>query len=53
MADRVNFFGLSTEKLYYDERKRRFVSSKDAPGHIERGFKNSVFKDVSNFIIKV
>ena len=48
MADnRMNFFGLSEDKLYYDERKKRFVSTKDAPGYVERAYKNSHFKDVS------
>ena len=48
MADtRMNFFGLSEDKLYYDERKKRFVNTKDAPGHVERSYKNSHFKDVS------
>ena len=48
MADtRMNFFGLSEDKLYYDERKKRFVNTKDAPGHVERAYKNSHFKDVS------
>ena len=47
MADRVDFFGLSEEKVYYDERKRRFFSTKDAPGYVMRSYKNSVFKEVS------
>ena len=48
MADnRMNFVGLSEDKLYYDERKKRFVNTKDAPGYVERAYKNSHFKDVS------
>jgi hypothetical protein len=48
MADsRMNFFGLGEDKLYYDERKKRFVNTKDAPGYVERAYKNSHFKDVS------
>ena len=47
MADRVDFFGLSEEKVYYDERKRRFFSNKDAPSYVMRSYKNSVFKEVS------
>ena len=43
---RMRFFGLSEEKLYYDESKKRFVSTKDAPAVIERSFKNGHFKDV-------
>ena len=41
----MRFFGLAEDKLYYDEAKKRFVSTKNAPGHIERSFKNNVFKD--------
>ncbi len=53
MADnRMNFFGLSEDKLYYDERKKRFVSTKDAPGYVERAYKNSHFKDVSQTLTK-
>jgi len=44
----MNFFGLSEDKLYYDERKKRFINTKDAPGYVERAYKNSHFKDVSN-----
>ena len=47
MADRINFFGLQDEKIYYDERKRRFFSNKDAPSYVMRSYKNSVFKEVS------
>ena len=46
----MNFFGLSEDKLYYDERKKRFVNTKDAPGYVERAYKNSHFKDVSQSI---
>ena len=46
---RMNFFGLSEDKLYYDESKKRFVNTKNAPAHIEREYKNSHFKDV-NFV---
>ena len=45
--NRINFFGLSDDNLYYDERKKRFVSTKDTPIFLERQFKNSHFKDVS------
>ena len=48
----MNFFGLSEDKLYYDERKKRFVSTKDAPGYVERAYKNSHFKDVSQTLTK-
>jgi hypothetical protein len=47
MADgRINFFGLAEDKLYYDERRKRFVNTKDAPAPIARSFKNNHFKDV-------
>ena len=42
----MNFFGLAEDKLYYDEARKRFVSMKDAPMHIERAIKNSHFKEV-------
>jgi len=45
---RINFFGLADDKLYYDESKKRFVSTRDAPAFVERSFKNSHFKDVSH-----
>ena len=47
MADRINFFGLQDEKIYYDERKRRFFSNKDAPSYVMRSYRASVFKEVS------
>lgn len=47
---RMRFFGLADEKLYYDESKKRFVSTKDAPAYIERGFKNNHFKDVRVYV---
>ena len=43
---RRGFFGLSDEKLYYDEQRKRFVSSKNAPSYMERQFKNNHFKEV-------
>lgn len=53
MTTRIRFFGLSDEKLYYDERKKRFVFLEDAPNIAERAFKNTHFKSVfpSNFIL--
>ena len=46
-SERIRFFGLAEDKMYYDERKKRFVSTKDAPVHIERAYTNAHFKDVS------
>jgi hypothetical protein len=45
MTERVKFFGLSDEKLYYDERKKRFVYLEDAPAIAEKAYKNSHFKE--------
>jgi hypothetical protein len=48
MADtRNNFFGFAEDKLYYDEAKKRFVNTKNAPAFVERAYKNASFKDVS------
>ena len=43
---RINFFGMGDDKLFYDESKKRFVSTKNAPAHVERAYRNSHFKDV-------
>ena len=45
MTERVKFFGLSDEKLYYDERKKRFVYLEDTPAIAEKAYKNTHFKD--------
>lgn len=44
---RVNFFGLAEDKLYYDERKKRFVNTKNMPANMEREMRSSAFKFVS------
>lgn len=36
MSERSNFFGLSDNKMYYDERKKRFVYLDNAPAAVER-----------------
>lgn len=46
MTERIRFFGLSDDKLYYDERKKRFVHLADATAVAEKAYKNSHFKDV-------
>ena len=46
-TDQVNFFGLGEEQLWYDERKKRFVSSKNAPEFVNRSFRHAHFKEVS------
>ena len=48
MEGRINLFGLSEDKLYYDERKKRFVNTKNMPAQMERELKNAAFKDVCN-----
>jgi hypothetical protein len=35
-GERINFFGVSDDKVIYDERKKRFVHTKDLPGHMAR-----------------
>ena len=46
-SDRINFFGLAEDKLIYDEKKKRFVSTGNTPAHIHRQYYQSHFKDVS------
>jgi len=46
MGDRQRFWGLADEKLYYDERKKRFVSTENIPAHVERAIRNQHFKEV-------
>lgn len=50
--ERVQFFGLGEDKLYYDERKRRFVSTKDMPAYMERSIRTNMFKHVSYRLIR-
>ena len=45
MGERIRFFGLADDKLYYDERKRRFVHLEDAPAIAEKAYKNTHFKE--------
>lgn len=44
-GQRIRFFGISDDKLYYDERKKRFVYLDDAPAIMHKGYKNVHFKD--------
>jgi len=46
MGERVKFFNLSDDKLYYDERKKRFVFLEDAPEVVYKEVNNSHFKEV-------
>ncbi len=46
-SDRQNFFGLADDKLYYDEKRKRFVNTANAPGYVHRQYYQGHFKDVS------
>ena len=50
-GDRVDFFAFHDDKIMYDERKKRFVATKDMPGHMARQYYSSSFKTVSLFHI--
>ena len=47
IGEKFDFFGISDDSLIYDERKKRFVYSKDLPGHLQREYRGSAFKTVS------
>ena len=47
-AGRVDFFGVADDRLIYDERKKRFVHTKDLPGFMTREYMNGSFKTVSS-----
>ena len=44
MERRLNYFNIADDKLYYDERKKRFVHTKNMPAGVERQIKSSHFK---------
>lgn len=46
-GERIDFFGTFDDKVIYDERKKRFVHTKDLPGHLARQYYSSGFKTVS------
>ena len=46
-SDRVNFFGFSEDKLYYDEKRKRFVNTANSSGLMHRQYYMNHFKDVS------
>lgn len=46
MSEKNKFFGISDNKLYYDERKKRFVFLDDAPIIAERAYNKNFFKTV-------
>ena len=45
-SDRQNFFGLAEDKLYYDEKRKRFVNTASAPGFVHRQYYQGHFKEV-------
>mgnify|MGYP006889562445 CR=1 FL=1 len=48
MSERqYDFFGFQDEKLIYDERKKRFVHTKNLPASLQRQYQNANFKTVS------
>ena len=47
-GDRVDFFAFNDDKIVYDERKKRFVATKDMPAHMARQYYSSSFKTVSH-----
>ena len=44
MEGRNTFFEFADDKLYYDEARKRFVSTSNAPAYLERQFRASHFK---------
>ena len=46
-SERLNFFSFSDDKLYYDEKRKRFVNSADQFGFTHRQYYQNHFKDVS------
>ena len=47
-SERTTFFGIAEDKLYYDEKRKRFVNSADAPGFTHRNYYQGHFKHVSH-----
>ena len=51
---RHTFMKVADDKLYYDEKRKRFVSTADMPGHTFRSYYQGHFKVVSirsNFVL--
>ena len=44
---RHSFMGVAENKLYYDEKRKRFVNSSDMQGHALRSYYQGHFKHVS------
>lgn len=47
-GERTDFFGVADDRVIYDERKKRFVHTKELPGHLARQYYSSGFKTVSS-----
>ena len=47
-SERSDFFGLAEDKLYYDEKRKRFVNTAQAPNFVHRQYYQGHFKDVSS-----
>ena len=50
MTMRQNFFGLSDDKLYYDERKKRFVFLENTHNIAQKDYKSVHFNEVTTII---
>ena len=46
-SDRTSFFGFAEDKLYYDEKRKRFVNTANQSGYQHRQYYQNHFKDVS------
>ena len=44
---RHTFMNQAEDKLYYDEKRKRFVNTHDIPGHAFRSYYQGHFKHVS------
>ena len=49
IGEKFDFFGISDDKLIYDERKKRFVYTKDLPANLAREYRTNSFKEVSAY----
>lgn len=48
VGEKVDFFSIWDDKVIYDERKKRFVHTKDMPGILGRQYTAGAFKNVSS-----
>ena len=52
-SERSDFFGLAEDKLYYDEKRKRFVNTSQAPNFVHRQYYQGHFKDVSSICQRI